>query len=45
LRHKLGTTGAGGAAMRLLNAIPDRLAIPYPAEDLFWMLFRKPPSS
>ncbi len=44
LRHKLGTTGVGGAAARLLDVVPDRLAIPYPAEDLFWMLFQLPPA-
>jgi SAM-dependent methyltransferase len=39
LRHKLG---ASGLAARLLDVVPDRLAIPYPAEDLFWMLLQRP---
>lgn len=42
LRHKLGTSAVGGVASRALDVIPDRLAIPYPAEDLFWMLLQKP---
>jgi SAM-dependent methyltransferase len=41
LRHKLGTTGV---AARVLDVIPDRMAIPYPAEDLFWMLLQKAPA-
>jgi SAM-dependent methyltransferase len=35
LRHKLG------AAAGVLGVLPDRLALPYPAEDLFWMLLQK----
>jgi SAM-dependent methyltransferase len=41
LRHKLGTSGPARVVSRLMGVIPDRLAIPYPAEDLFWMLLRK----
>jgi SAM-dependent methyltransferase len=45
LRHKLGTSPAAGLVSRLLGVIPDRLAIPYPAEDLFWMLLQSQPES
>jgi SAM-dependent methyltransferase len=41
LRHKLGTSAPAKVASRLLAVVPDRPAIPYPAEDLFWMLLRK----
>ncbi|NJN31014.1 MAG: class I SAM-dependent methyltransferase [Synechococcales cyanobacterium RM1_1_8] len=27
---------------KLLHLIPDQLEIPYPAEDLFWVLYQKP---
>jgi SAM-dependent methyltransferase len=41
LRHTL----AGSAVGRVVNAaaslLPDRLALPYPSEDLFWAVFRK----
>jgi hypothetical protein len=41
LRYKLAELPFGRALSRLLNAIPDSLKIPYPAEDLVWMLFQK----
>jgi SAM-dependent methyltransferase len=41
LRHKLGNAWPGRAAAGLFGIIPDRLAIPYPAEDLFWVLLQK----
>jgi hypothetical protein len=41
MRHKLGTTGVGRIMALPLNLIPDGLVLPYPAEDLFWMLLRK----
>lgn len=37
LRHHLGNR----FPERLLRLLPDRLSIPYPADDLFWMLFQK----
>lgn len=40
LRYKLAETPLKGSA-RLLDLIPDRLNLPYPAEDLIWMLFQK----
>lgn len=40
LRHVLeGTPGA--LALPLTRLLPDATPIPYPSEDLFWMLFRK----
>ena len=36
LMHKYG-----GIAGRLLAAIPDGLALPYPSEDLFWSVYEK----
>jgi SAM-dependent methyltransferase len=44
LRHKLAGSAAGRLAGRLLSVVPDRLSIPYPADDLFWELFEKAPS-
>ena len=38
LTYKLGSGLARGLAARV---IPNRLSIPYPAEDLFWSLFQK----
>jgi SAM-dependent methyltransferase len=35
LRYRIGGT-------RLWNVIPQNIVLPYPAEDLFWSLFRKP---
>lgn len=37
LRHHLGNC----CPERLLRLLPDRWSIPYPADDLFWMLFQK----
>jgi SAM-dependent methyltransferase len=41
LRHKLNGSLAGRAMASAASIVPDRLALPYPAEDLFWMFFRK----
>jgi hypothetical protein len=42
LRHKLGTSSAGRLAGRVLDyALPSRVTLPYPSEDLFWLLLRK----
>ncbi len=41
--YKLRGSRLGGVAGIALRAIPDGAAIPYPAEDLFWMLLRKEP--
>jgi SAM-dependent methyltransferase len=40
LWHILQGSRLGRLGYRALQVIPDRLAIPYPAEDLFWMLFQ-----
>jgi SAM-dependent methyltransferase len=41
LRMKLGCGRFGRATLPLLAAIPDRLKVPYPADDIFWALYRK----
>ena len=38
LLHHLGSR----RLVRMLNFLPNGLAIPYPGDDLFWMLFQKP---
>lgn len=42
LRHKLKGSLTGDLAGRLLGIVPDRFAIPYPWDDLFWALFQAP---
>ena len=41
LRYKLKQSRFGSPLSKLLGIIPNRLVIPYPAEDLFWMVARK----
>ncbi len=41
LGYKFDSMPGGRLLKALLRLIPDRLRIPYPAEDLFWTLFRK----
>ena len=41
LRYKLKRSLLGKFVSKLLGIIPDQLPIPYPAEDLFWMLLQK----
>lgn len=41
LRHKAAESFVGRAASTMAAAIPDRLNLPYPSEELFWMLLRK----
>lgn len=41
VRYKAKGTALEGICNLLLNLIPDRLAVPYPAEDLFWILLKK----
>jgi 2-polyprenyl-3-methyl-5-hydroxy-6-metoxy-1,4-benzoquinol methylase len=41
LRHQLGGTPAGRVLARALGVVPDGLPLPYPADDLFWMLLRR----
>jgi SAM-dependent methyltransferase len=38
--HVLGGT-AGALALPIVRLLPDGMPIPYPSEDLFWMLLRK----
>ncbi len=41
LRYKLQDLWMGKFFLPILNLIPDSLPIPYPAEDLFWILLQK----
>jgi hypothetical protein len=41
LNHKLGDGAAGRLARLPLRLVPDKLPLPYPAEDLFWLICRK----
>jgi SAM-dependent methyltransferase len=41
LRYHLQSSWVGRLASHVLDVIPDRLCIPYPAEDLFWALFQR----
>jgi len=40
LRHQFAGVPVRGLVEPALRIVPDRLSIPYPADDLFWMLFR-----
>jgi 2-polyprenyl-3-methyl-5-hydroxy-6-metoxy-1,4-benzoquinol methylase len=42
LRSKMGASRVGDWVCRVLDCtVPNRLAIPYPGEDLFWVLLQK----
>jgi SAM-dependent methyltransferase len=41
LRYKLKSSRLGLVLLPLLHLIPDRLMLPYPAEDLFWAIYQK----
>lgn len=41
LRYKLGSLPAGKLLLKAIALIPDHWRIPYPAEDLFWILLQK----
>ena len=41
LRHQLGASAPGRLAGAALGVVPDRVSLPYPADDLFWILLRK----
>jgi SAM-dependent methyltransferase len=41
LRHKFGPSLIGRTISLGLHLCPDRLVLPYPAEDLFWIMLRK----
>jgi len=45
LRYVARGVPLGWFITKIANIVPDRLSLPYPAEDLFWMLFRKPAKS
>jgi SAM-dependent methyltransferase len=40
LRYKYGGSALGRALVGALGLVPERASIPYPADDLLWMLFR-----
>jgi SAM-dependent methyltransferase len=39
--HALGNSKVGAAVAKMISVIPRNVRLPYPAEDLFWMLLRK----
>lgn len=41
LAYKLGDSAVGRLEQLALSAVPDRMVLPYPAEDLFWILLRR----
>jgi SAM-dependent methyltransferase len=41
VHYRLESSHLGRAANSLLRFLPDNLTLPYPAEDLFWMLLQK----
>jgi SAM-dependent methyltransferase len=41
LRHKGQTSFVSRVALAAAAVVPDRVAIPYPSEDLFWMLLKR----
>lgn len=41
LNHKLVEFPAAGLCKWIIRLVPDRLAVPYPGEDLKWWLFEK----
>lgn len=41
LRHKAEDSWTLKVLSKLINQIPDNVLIPYPAEDLFWALYKK----
>lgn len=41
LRYRLGDSRRAQLFAQASRLIPDRLALPYPAEDLFWILFQR----
>jgi SAM-dependent methyltransferase len=43
LRYKVQGSALGRLAVRALGVVPDRWSLPYPGDDLFWMLFRRFP--
>lgn len=43
LHYKYGDHGIGYFFQKIMRALPRNASIPYPAEDLFWTLYRKSP--
>lgn len=42
LRYRLQQSAVGRMLDPITRILPDKLQIPYPSEDLFWAMFRKP---
>jgi 2-polyprenyl-3-methyl-5-hydroxy-6-metoxy-1,4-benzoquinol methylase len=40
LKYKLGSSPVGKTLFQMTQVVPDRLPIPYPAEDIFWILLQ-----
>jgi SAM-dependent methyltransferase len=43
LRHKFAGSPGGRLGLRMLDVVPDQWVMPYPAEDLFYMVLKKKP--
>jgi len=41
LAYKFGDDVVGRLERQAIRAVPDRMILPYPAEDLFWVLLRR----
>ena len=41
LQHKAASSAINRMALQVARLIPDRVSIPYIADDLFWVLFRR----
>jgi hypothetical protein len=41
LQYKLQNSALGKPATKLVDLVPDGVAIPYPSFDLFWALYQK----
>lgn len=41
LKFKLARLRFGSLVTKIIKMVPDRIALPYPAEDLFWCLYKK----
>jgi hypothetical protein len=41
VKHKLNEMRLLRSISGIVNLIPDNVLLPYPAEDLFWALYRK----
>ena len=42
LQYKLGQQGIAGWMSQALHLVPEGIEIPYPCDDVFWILARRP---